>query len=642
MTEAVRQSASVSTQVHPQWRDTSGTSLHIDASPSALRHGSLGVAVPSLFAPAAKNAADPSRLLKEQNVTVPTPRTSDRKIDYEVMSENKPKEDIDDDRKAVMPTNNVNVFFSGSDASLTSKTTVAEINWRNLLDSEEETSEDYDEAEEDSDGDDNGDKAGASDTETRNLLEDGADDEDDELDSDGANTINAAHSNASSQIAQMRAEKNVKMNEQRSVGVDDDSIFEMSEQQRDYYSKCFAYLIKATQGVVDMKGAVHGANEKVVDFFKKSNLGTETLSKIWALSDVNEDGFLDLAEFSAAMHLIVLNLKGGIAVPEHLPKSLCPPLTPPRNANPPSDESWRVQSLSSANKTPNNWRQFDFDESTGALSQPYHQQQQHSLSDDHLHLHNAKSEMPEHLSDFSDVPPLLVDGRPTALKATQPLICTTQVSAGQSLEAAFGNETLRLTLSPPAPKGPPPKPPPRPSNKGHARSASLDLNTLGSSAGIYAGIATAERGGTLPIHASLRFHPSPPTISESVRVPPPPALPQGGVVTPPVSARPQLAAPPPPRRTTSVDAQTQTDEVRCGQEASTSLAQLELIQFNVDMAMAGIADAHVNWKERCAQLQKLNAELELEKSKLLQIRLQLESKLIDTTTTPSSMKPTAL
>lgn len=44
---------------------------------------------------------------------------------------------------------------------------------------------------------------GASDTETRNLLEDGADDEDDELDSDGANTINAAHSNASSQIAQV-------------------------------------------------------------------------------------------------------------------------------------------------------------------------------------------------------------------------------------------------------------------------------------------------------------------------------------------------------------------------------------------------------------------------------------------------------
>lgn len=63
------------------------------------------------------------------------------------------------------------------------------------------------------------------------------------------------------------------------------------------------------QGVMDMKGAVHGANEKVVDFFKKSNLGTETLSRIWALSDVNEDGFLDLAEFSAAMHLIVLNLK---------------------------------------------------------------------------------------------------------------------------------------------------------------------------------------------------------------------------------------------------------------------------------------------------------------------------------------------
>ncbi|VDM45057.1 unnamed protein product [Toxocara canis] len=426
------------------------------------------------------------------------------------------------------------------------------------------------------------DVTGVSDTETRNLLEDGAEDEDDEPDSDGANTINAAHSNASSQIAQvgeesfsiilvpwlrlssrlhfstsvlivqMQAESESKGKGDGPTGMDDDSLFEMSEQQKDYYCKCFVYLIKLTQGLVDLKGAVHGADEKVVDFFKKSNLGTDTLSRIWALSDVNEDGFLDLAEFSTAMHLIVLNIKGQIAIPERLPDSIRPPLTPPRNVNALSDGKWRVQSSSGmSNSAQHNWRQFDFDESRGRISplQTHHQQQYHSLSDDHLHLHIAKSETPEHLSDFSDVPPLLVDGRPTALKATQPVICSTQVPACPSLKAPFSSEALRLTLSPPAPKGPPPKPPPRPANKGHGRSASLDLNTLASavtlggqpqlwasgsifadfrpSAGIYAGIATAQRSGTLPAHASLRFHPSPPTISESPGAAPLPALPQG-------------------------------------------------------------------------------------------------------------------
>lgn len=52
-----------------------------------------------------------------------------------------------------------------------------------------------------------------------------------------------------------------------------------------------------------------GADGGVVAFFKKSRLDTETLSRIWALSDVNEDGFLNLNEFIMAMHLIVLSVK---------------------------------------------------------------------------------------------------------------------------------------------------------------------------------------------------------------------------------------------------------------------------------------------------------------------------------------------
>lgn len=39
-------------------------------------------------------------------------------------------------------------------------------------------------------------------------------------------------------------------------------------------------------------------------------------------------------------------------------------------------------------------------------------------------------------------------------------------------------DAANFALSPQAPKGPPPKPPPRPANKGHGRSASLDLNNF--------------------------------------------------------------------------------------------------------------------------------------------------------------------
>ena len=72
------------------------------------------------------------------------------------------------------------------------------------------------------------------------------------------------------------------------------------------------YLTGAFKGHFDLDGAVHGADEHVVEFFKKSDLDTDTLSKIWALSDVNEDVYLDHAEFSTAMHIIVLNVKAGI------------------------------------------------------------------------------------------------------------------------------------------------------------------------------------------------------------------------------------------------------------------------------------------------------------------------------------------
>ncbi|RCN25548.1 hypothetical protein ANCCAN_28739 [Ancylostoma caninum] len=109
-----------------------------------------------------------------------------------------------------------------------------------------------------------------------------------------------------------------------------DALYEISERQREYYTKCFRHLMKATQGTTSLEGALNGGDSRVVDFFKRSGLDNDSLSRIWSLSDVNEDGWLDINEFSTAMHLIVLKVKGQVAIPFCLPACLRPPLTPPR------------------------------------------------------------------------------------------------------------------------------------------------------------------------------------------------------------------------------------------------------------------------------------------------------------------------
>lgn len=48
------------------------------------------------------------------------------------------------------------------------------------------------------------------------------------------------------------------------------------------------------------------------------------LSKIWKLSDVDADGFLDAEEFALAMHLINVKLDGN-ELPNVLPEHLIPP-----------------------------------------------------------------------------------------------------------------------------------------------------------------------------------------------------------------------------------------------------------------------------------------------------------------------------
>uniref|UniRef100_A0A183EHE6 DUF3736 domain-containing protein n=1 Tax=Gongylonema pulchrum TaxID=637853 RepID=A0A183EHE6_9BILA len=259
------------------------------------------------------------------------------------------------------------------------------------------------------------------------------------------------------------------------------------------------------------------------------------------------------------------------------------------------------------------------------------------------------------LSTFSDVPPLLVDGRPTALKATQPLVCTLPT------KTEFLTDAVALAaLSPQGPKGPPPKPPPRPVNKGHGRSASLDLNTFINSTAPGPKHNTAaevlQRGATLPAQASLRYHPCNSMPADTACF--------STAEWQDSNSSPRHLAPPLPPRATFVDVCVQTESSAASSRSFTD--GRELIELNIDMekrieellAAEGNSDAgvgcscsggggtastaHMNWRDRCDHLRKLNAHLEAERTKLAQIRLQLELRLEEAAGNQPSMKPTSL
>ena len=56
----------------------------------------------------------------------------------------------------------------------------------------------------------------------------------------------------------------------------------------------------------------------------KSKLPNTVLGKIWKLSDIDDDGYLDADEFALAMHLINIKLDGH-DLPVVLPNHLIPP-----------------------------------------------------------------------------------------------------------------------------------------------------------------------------------------------------------------------------------------------------------------------------------------------------------------------------
>ncbi|KAI8365255.1 P-loop containing nucleoside triphosphate hydrolase protein [Radiomyces spectabilis] len=68
-------------------------------------------------------------------------------------------------------------------------------------------------------------------------------------------------------------------------------------------------------------GKISGANVKPV--FVESGLPNDTLALIWRLADWDQDGYMDLDEFSVAMHLTRCAQSGG-RLPEKLPSTLMP------------------------------------------------------------------------------------------------------------------------------------------------------------------------------------------------------------------------------------------------------------------------------------------------------------------------------
>lgn len=101
--------------------------------------------------------------------------------------------------------------------------------------------------------------------------------------------------------------------------VDIETIYQITPEQREYYTKQF----RSVQ--IDPNGLVAGHIARI--FFEKSRIPVEELRHIWQLCDVTRDGALSLGEFTAAMHLVVLR-RNNIPLPSQLPQCLLNTVVP--------------------------------------------------------------------------------------------------------------------------------------------------------------------------------------------------------------------------------------------------------------------------------------------------------------------------
>uniref|UniRef100_H2Z2L9 EH domain-containing protein n=1 Tax=Ciona savignyi TaxID=51511 RepID=H2Z2L9_CIOSA len=95
------------------------------------------------------------------------------------------------------------------------------------------------------------------------------------------------------------------------------------------------------ENIFESLGPVGGQlpGDKVKPVLLNSKLPLDTLGKVWELSDINQDGFLDKEEFCVAMYLVYRAIDKE-PVPSTLPANLIPPskrtfpsILAPSNAN---------------------------------------------------------------------------------------------------------------------------------------------------------------------------------------------------------------------------------------------------------------------------------------------------------------------
>lgn len=97
--------------------------------------------------------------------------------------------------------------------------------------------------------------------------------------------------------------------------LDLEALYQITPEQKEYYLKQFRTVQP------DVSGLLSGTIARV--FFEKSRIPVDQLRQIWQMTDVTRDGALDLAEFTAALHLVVLR-RNNIPIPSALPTCLQP------------------------------------------------------------------------------------------------------------------------------------------------------------------------------------------------------------------------------------------------------------------------------------------------------------------------------
>uniref|UniRef100_A0AC35UHQ2 RalBP1-associated Eps domain-containing protein 1 n=1 Tax=Rhabditophanes sp. KR3021 TaxID=114890 RepID=A0AC35UHQ2_9BILA len=282
--------------------------------------------------------------------------------------------------------------------------------------------------------------------------------------------------------------------------------FRIDDDQQSYYNKCFLHLQAVCYGSKkkpSLDGAVNGNDEKVMAFFEKSKLHPDDLSRIWLLSDVNEDGYLNVEEFSMAMHLIVLKVKGGVPIPLSLPQEVRPIEEEPRDG-----ESCGSGSLTSSTTCASHlessgsiekkvWKMFGEEDVVDGKT-PSDKDTQKSCTNSHYEEDVSATSNP--VGYFSKTPPIIVDSQPKAIKSESCLPGANGFSQsdsffdGNAKDAISFNETglSNSVLNTPIP------PPRVDTSKGHGRSASLDTNTL--TGMLLANGSIPNKLGTLPMN----------------------------------------------------------------------------------------------------------------------------------------------